>query len=229
MSKIERDSVESENLVLQALIEVGYPKNSILLEGQLDSHRYVDFIVVDTDSNLPLMFIEVKSCSEKTRKYVKEKAFETLRRYYTTSNMPVKAVAAIIDRDKGELEFIDYTEAIKEKDYKKLIGNYKLPTYDTLSVGAQRKSIKQKEEQQTRNINVLKVLSWIVIPIICLGFLLLDAFEIYTFTTLRLIVIGVCIAIILLPCFKEIKIGEVLLKKEIEKEKNENEQNNKEE
>ena len=226
MPKIERNLVESENLVLQALIEIGYPRNSILLEGQLDSRRYVDFIVVDMVSNLPLMFIEVKSCSERTRKYVEEKAFETLKRYYTTSNMPVKAVAALFDRDKGEIEFIDFTEAIKENDYKKLIGNYKLPTYDTLSVGAQRKSIKQKEEKQTRSINVLKVLSWIIIPIICLGFLLLDAFEVYAFTTLRLIVIGVCIAIVLLPCFKEIKIGEVLLKKEIEKEKSENEQNN---
>ena len=50
----------------------------------------------------------------------------------------------------------------------------------------------------------------------------MDAFEIYTFSALRLIVIGAGAAIILLPCFKEIKIGEVLLKKEIEKEKREN-------
>ena len=218
MSKIERNLLEFENLVLQNLIEIGYPRNSIILEGQLDSRRYVDFIVVDTFSNLPLMFIEVKACSERTRKYVKEMAFQTLKHYYTTSNMPVKAVAALFDRDKYKLEFIDFTEAIKENDYEKSIDNYKLPTYNTLSAGAQRKSIKQKEQKQNQNINVLKVLSWIIVPIICLTFLFLDAFEIYPFTTLRLIVIGVCIAVILLPCFKEIKIGEVLLKKEIEKE-----------
>ena len=166
------------------------------------------------------MLIEVKSCSERTRTYVKKTAYETLKRYYTKSNVPVKAIAAIFDRDKGELEFVDFTEAIKEDDYEKLINDYKLPTYETLSVGAQRKAIKQKEEKQAQSINVLKLLSWVIVPIICVILLVLDALEVYKFSTLRLITIGVCIAIILLPCFKEIKIGEVLLKKEIEKEQN---------
>ena len=103
-----------------------------------------------------------------------------------------------------------------------MVNNYELPAYQTLTLGAKRKSIKQKEEKQTKNLNVLKLLCWIILPIICVGLLLLDAFEIYTFSALRLIVIGAGAAIILLPCFKEIKIGEVLLKKEIEKEKREN-------
>ena len=222
MSQIKRENSGYETLILKSLLGKGYPRSSILLEGRLDPRIYVDFIITDINTGLPLMMIEVKSCTDRTREHIRRMAFETLKRYYLKSNLPIKAVAAIFDRDKDALEFIDFTEAIKENDYSRLINNYELPAYDTLTVGAQRKSINQKEEKQTRNLNVLKLLCWLILPIIGVGLLLLDAFEIYTFSTLRLIVIGALATVALLPCFKEIKIGEVLLKKEIEKEKREN-------
>ena len=222
MSQIKREISEYETLLLNYLLKKGYPRSSILLEGQLDPRVYVDFIVTDINTGLPLMMIEVKSCSERTQEHVRRKAFETLKRYYQKSNLPLKTIAAIFDRDKNILEFVDFTEAIKENNYEALVDDYELPAYQTLTVGAKRKSIKQKEGKQTKNLNVLKLLCWIILPIIGIALLLLDAFDIYTFSTLRIIVIGSLAAIILLPCFKEIKIGEVLLKKEIEEEKKEN-------
>ncbi len=211
-----------ETMILNYLLEKGYPRNSIVLEGKIDARMRPDFIIVDVDTGLPLMIIELKMCGIRTREGVRKMAFETLKRGYVKSSTPIKTVAAIFDRDKNALEFVDFTEAIKENNYDRLINDYQVPAYETLTVGAQRKSIKQKEEKQTKNLNVLKLLCWIILPIICVGLLLLDAFEIYTFSTLRLIVIGAGMAVILLPCFKEIKIGEVLLKKEVEREKREN-------
>lgn len=219
MPNLEKDL---ETIILNYLLEKGYPRNSIVLEGKIDARMRPDFIIVDVDTGLPLMIIELKMCGIRTRDGVRKMAFETLKRCYIKSSTPIKTVAAIFDRDKNALEFVDFTEAIKENNYDRLINDYQVPAYETLTVGAQRKSIKQKEETQTKNLNVLKLLCWIILPIICVGLLLLDAFEIYTFSTLRLIVIGAGAAVILLPCFKEIKIGEVLLKKEIEKEKREN-------
>ena len=219
MPNLEKDF---ETMILNYLLEKGYPRNSIVLEGKIDARMRPDFIIVDVDTGLPLMIIELKMCGIRMRDAVRKMSFETLKRYYIKNSTPVKTVAAIFDRDKNLLEFVDFTEAVKENNYERLVNNYELPAYQTLTLGAKRKSIKQKEEKQTKNLNVLKLLCWIILPIICVGLLLLDAFGIYTFSALRLIVIGAGAAIILLPCFKEIKIGEVLLKKEIEKEKREN-------
>lgn len=219
MPNLEKDF---ETMILNYLLEKGYPRNSIVLEGKIDARMRPDFIIVDVDTGLPLMIIELKMCGIRMRDAVRKMSFETLKRYYIKNSTPVKTVAAIFDRDKNLLEFVDFTEAVKENNYERLVNNYELPAYQTLTLGAKRKSIKQKEEKQTKNLNVLKLLCWIILPIICVGLLLLDAFEIYAFSALRLIVIGAGAAIILLPCFKEIKIGEVLLKKEIEKEKREN-------
>lgn len=219
MPNLEKDF---ETMLLNYLLEKGYPRNSIVLEGKIDARMRPDFIIVDIDTGLPLMIIELKACGIRTHDGVKKIAFETLKRFYEKSSVPLKTVAAIFDRDKNILKFIDFTEAIKENNYDSLVNDYELPTYQTLTVGAKRKSIKQNEEKQTKNLNILKLLCWIILPIIGIGLLLLDAFKVYTFSTLRLIVIGALAAVVLLPCFKEIKIGEVLLKKEIEQEKREN-------
>ena len=58
-----------------------------------------------------------------------------------------------------------------------------------------------------------------VLPLLCGVFIVLDALGIYVFSTLRLIAIGVTFVIILLPCFKEISIGEITLKNVIEKQR----------
>ena len=56
---------------------------------------------------------------------------------------------------------------------------------------------------------------------ICVILIVLDALGIYTFSVLRLCVVGAGVALTLVPCFKEIKIGEISLVNEIEKQKEE--------
>ena len=117
MAKVERNLFEYESIVMDALISMGYPKESIVLEGQIDARRFVDIIINDLDTGLRLMMIEIKSCGERTQTAVRKIAFDSLKRYYEKTTTPVKAVAAILDRQKVELEFIDFTEAVKENDY----------------------------------------------------------------------------------------------------------------
>ena len=68
------------------------------------------------------------------------------------------------------------------------------------------------------------ILCWAVFPTVCLALILLDAFGVYTLSTLRLITVGAGAIAALIPCFKEIKIGEISLKHQIEKQKEENEE-----
>ena len=55
---------------------------------------------------------------------------------------------------------------------------------------------------------------WIVIPIITLVLLILDGLGIYTFTDERLLVMGACLLVVLLPLFQEITIKSISLKKD---------------
>ena len=167
------------------------------------------------------MMIEMKSCGERTQTAVRQLAFDSLKRYYNKNASPIKAVAAILDREKKKLEFIDYTEAVKEDNFDRAVNDYSLPPYEILTIGARQKAINQQKEKQKRNITVLKVLCWGILPLVCLALVLLDAFGIYTFSTLRLVAIGAGAVITLIPCFKEIKIGEISLKNQIEKQKEE--------
>ena len=221
MAKVTRDLLEYESIVMDELLAHGYPKESIVLEGQVDTRRFVDFIINDIDTGLPMMMIEMKSCGERTQTAVRQLAFDSLKRYYNKNASPIKAVAAILDREKKKLEFIDYTEAVKEDNFDRAVNDYSLPPYDILTIGARQKAINQQKEKQKRNITVLKVLCWGILPLVCLALVLLDAFGIYTFSTLRLVAIGAGAVITLIPCFKEIKIGEISLKNQIEKQKEE--------
>ena len=124
-----RQTLEVENIVMDALLDYGYPRNSIVMEGKLDARRFVDFIVTDVDTGLPMMIIEVKSGGERTLDSVKQMAFYELKKYYDKYNLPLKTVAAILNRVDKKLEFIDFTEAVKEDDYDRLVENYALPPY----------------------------------------------------------------------------------------------------
>lgn len=206
-----REMLETESIVVEELLSIGYPRNSIIMEGQLEARKIVDFVIVDTETWLPLMMIEVKSCNVRTSSIVEQNAFKDLKKYYD-NNIPVKAVAAIVNRDEQKLKFIDFTEAVKENDFARKVDDYLLPEYEDLTIGAKQKVIKEKEIKQEKNINVLKRLCWKILPPIGGAILLLDALGIYTLSVLRLIVIGVIASITLIPCFKEITIGQVSLK-----------------
>lgn len=216
---INRGMFESERIVYDALIECGYPKNSIVIEGKIDSRRYVDFVINDVETGLPMMMIEVKAGSERTLDSVKKLSFESLKRSYNGYALPIKAVAAILNKAEQRLEFIDFTEAIKENNFDRLVDNYILPEYEILIIGAKQKAVQKQEAKNKKSINTLRWLCWLVWPVLGLALILLDAFGVYSFSTLRLIVLGAVVVITLVPCFKEITIGEVSLKNAIEQQK----------
>lgn len=218
---VDRGMYDSERIVFDALIQRGYPKNSIVIEGKLDSRRYVDFVVNDIATGIPMMMIEVKTSGERTLDSVKRLSFESLKRNYEGYDLPIKAVAAILNKVEKRLEFIDFTEAIKENNYDRLVDDYTLPEYEILIIGAKQKAVQKQESKNKENIHTLRRLCWFVWPPLGLALILLDAFGVYPLSTLRLIVIGAIAVITLIPRFKEIKIGELSLKNVIEQQKDE--------
>ena len=65
-----------------------------------------------------------------------------------------------------------------------------------------------------KKLNCIHLICWIIIPLAIMTVLILDGLKLYIFNTERLIVIGVCIIVVLIPFFKEITIKNFSLKKE---------------
>lgn len=227
MATETRKMYDAEKVVYDALIENGYPSNSIVIEGKLDAKRYADFIVNDLDTGLPVMMIEVKFYSEKTLQSVKSITFNYLKNNFERYKKPIKAVAAFIDRSTKHIEFIDYTDAIKENNFESAIENYSLPKYELLTQGSKSKLVKNQENNQKNKIGILKIICWIIFPIVGFLLLTLDGIGVYEFTGYRLSVFGALAISALIPCFKEITIGEISLKNAIERQREEKEQRDK--
>ena len=74
-------------------------------------------------------------------------------------------------------------------------------------------SRKRKKRKRT---NLICLICWLFIPLATLTALILDGFGLYLFSTERLIVIGACVLIVLLPFFSEITVKSFSIKKEKE-------------
>ena len=67
--------------------------------------------------------------------------------------------------------------------------------------------------KKKKKINCIQLICWIIIPFAIIGMLILDGLGFYTFNAERLIIIGTCIFVVLIPFFKEITIKDFSLKK----------------
>ena len=75
------------------------------------------------------------------------------------------------------------------------------------------KKSKGKKRKRKRT-NGICLICWIIVPLVILAGLFLDGFGVYLFNTERLLVIGACILVMLIPFFSEITIKSVSIKKE---------------
>ena len=222
-----------EKRVFDELVQRGYPKESILSGMEIyrkrsigsrqdgNAIRTVDFVINDVSTGLPVMMIEVKNDSG-THISAQNRAYDNLKDMLSDNWLPVKAVAAIVD-GSGRITFTDFTEAIQYNDFSRAVKNYIIPPYDVLTSGSKQKAIVNQKNEQKKKIIVLKWLCWGVLPLLSIALIILDAFSLYELSSLRLITIGVGAGVTLIPCFKEISIGEVTLKNIIEQRKEESE------
>ena len=92
--------MEAETIVFQTLLSNGYPKESIIMEGQLSNGHSADFLIVDINTGLTVMMIEVKSSGGYKNIPIKQLAFKALKRNCDEDLLSVKAIAAVVDIDK---------------------------------------------------------------------------------------------------------------------------------
>ncbi len=67
--------------------------------------------------------------------------------------------------------------------------------------------------KKKKKFNCIHLICWIIIPIAIITVLVLDALKLYTFNTERLIIIGTCIFVVLIPFFNVISVKDISFKK----------------
>lgn len=74
----------------------------------------------------------------------------------------------------------------------------------------------KKSSRKKRRIDCLKMICWIIVPMAVVALIILDALNIYTFNTERLLVLGIgllVLLVVLLPFFSEITIKNLSVKR----------------
>lgn len=197
---------ELESAAIRKLIDAGYPKDAIVAGWRSKNHR-IDIVVFDESTKIPLMFVECKSIREQ---YDYAALVRSLRNLSKCFDCPVRAFVAFAG--KSGVDFYDFTDEVS--DDSRLASDFKpvsVPSYDTLRIGAENKYINAQKEKRKTYVTGLKVVCWIIIPLLIIALFLLDALSCYHLTTERLILFGGLLLSILLPFFGEIKVGEITL------------------
>lgn len=77
-----------------------------------------------------------------------------------------------------------------------------------------KKKTKRSRHRKRKRLGCIYLIYWIIIPLAISSILVLDGLGIYLFNTERLLVIGGCVLVALLPFFNEITVKNVSIKKD---------------
>ena len=72
---------------------------------------------------------------------------------------------------------------------------------------------KQRKTSKRRKRDPMRLICWLIIPAVTVCVLVADAIGLYPITKESLIVIGLCLAAVLLPFFGEIKVKDLSVKR----------------
>lgn len=74
--------------------------------------------------------------------------------------------------------------------------------------------MKKALKKKSKHIKSIYIVCWAIMPVVIAALLVLDGIGIYHFNSERLLVIGLCILVALIPFFSEITIKNISFKKE---------------
>lgn len=197
------------NIFAEYLISHGYPKESIAFEWG-KKNNLADIAVLDLDTNIPIAIYEIKGM--KTEENLKM-SIKQLRNFNTHLKYPVN-YGVIFSKDTTPyFEFFDVTKEINAgaeipiSDIEEH-GSEKEPlNYKSRSQGIKSSVINEQNMKNNRSVDIIKIISWVIMPLIIISLLLLDAFGIFIFTSERLLIYGITVIVIFLPFIGQIRLG----------------------
>lgn len=189
--------MENEKKILEKfydfLISKGFPKDQILQQVRLADGKRVDIAIIDSDTKDIIAFFEVKS-SKNARS--EKDIINQLQEYNKTIGNEVQKYVVFGDNDQ-----IKIYEA-KDNSLEE-IGS--IPDYQSLEVVNRQAQNSKLQKTKTSTLDSIKIVCWGGFVLILLV-IILDSLGIYKVTAERLALIGIAIALLIIPFSSKLKI-----------------------
>lgn len=194
-----------------------YPEDSIVLEWGTKNCAF-DIAIVASDLVTPIALFEIKG--RKTKDTISH-GISQLKR--ATQMLDISASCSLVFgiEKTPYFEVLEVSDIIYNDapiDFNELLLDHPLGfpiSYNNMTAGAATKAIIQKQEKKRRKIDKIKPFCWVIFPVIGVVLLGLDAFDIYKLTTLRLVLLGAIVLLVLVPFFSEITLKDFSFKRKI--------------
>ena len=189
----------------------GYPEECIVLEWGNNKCAF-DIAIMDDDNVTPIAFFEIKS--KRSPQSIKM-GINHLRRAYKMLNISAPCSLVFGTDNAPFFEVMEVSDIVCTDDpvdiddFLNANASSRPMSYNNVKLGAYSKRLARQAEKRKERFDKIKPLCWILFPVIACIILVLDAFKLYCLTTHRLIVLGVVVAIILLPFFSEFTIKDI--------------------
>ncbi len=189
--------MSDEKLILEKfyefLISKGFPKDQILQQARLADGKMVDLAITDSDTNDIIALFEVKSSK---RSNTDKDVINQLKSYTKTLEHEVQKYAVFGENDQIKIY------GVKDDSLEEL-GS--IPNYKSLeAVNRQEKNIKLEKSKKTTlaDIRIACGVGFVLVLIV----IILDFLNIYHVSPERLALIGIIIALLIIPFSSKLKI-----------------------
>ena len=208
------------HLLITYLKSKGVPDNAIALNWGVKHRQVADLVLLATEYSTPVSIFEIRTFKNQQ---TLDAAKNCLRKIISLLNITVSCYLVFGKANKDEIEIFEVTDSVYNDS---ALTMDKLPElvcenidFVSMQNGIEAKNNadivdKKKDKQSTFN-----KICFAVIPLYLILVLILDYQEIYAITVERLWVYGIMAVIVLLPFFKEISLGPLLVKKDDSEER----------
>ena len=192
-----------------------YPEKSIVLEWGTKNCA-VDIAIVADDLVTLIALFEIKG--HKTKDTI-SRGIEQLKRATQMLDVSVPCTLVFGVNHQPYFEVLEVSDIIYNDapiNFDELLSEHPLcspVSYDNISAGATVKAITKKKKEKQDKIDKIKPLCWGLFPTIGVILLLLDAFDVYSLTPLRLILMGAIVILVLIPFCSEITLKDFSFKR----------------
>ena len=209
-----------ETQFFEYLLKRGYPRDAITFEPYLGERLRPDFAITDPVLDQRLAYIEVKN---RLMPNGMHQAFKQLKTYASAAKAVGASAYLAIPSEKPTIEEPFDFYYVDKNDSVKLLPTELLPTYHSLlsDVVATRKAQIETSQEQTKDY--FRITCWILAAVVFILIVVdfvcnLNAIEVMNAT--RLIMLGISVALIVIPYAQKLKILGIEYERYVQKSKN---------
>ncbi|MDR0319934.1 MAG: hypothetical protein LBI28_00385 [Treponema sp.] len=195
--------LDMENKFIEYLLKKNYPKESIAVDYNVGKNCRVDIAIIDPNKNVPVQLFELKKRKSKEIIFIGKEKLQKYRSFLGEKTIPAYLVFPKNDAPHFEIINIDDDELktdINVDENKNIILNY----YAQLNARI-NENIDVIKEKEKKVIDIFKIESWIIgIAVLVIG--VLSKIGLFTLDAKDLSLLGVAIALFLIPYAGKLKI-----------------------